>query len=151
VPEEGVDGQVQALDRPRFQEREHALQDREIGPGRFDVDRIGLGPGPVRDLDDRHRGVPHQDLREQPFLPGILVQDHHKRQAGIGRQMREERFERLETPRRCPDPDDGAGERRRFGCRLSLRTAVPLRFTPGFRRWFLRVRILRHALTPPRS
>lgn len=88
--------------RERFVRRLYAhsaLLDPQRGVGRDDRDPVRIDLHIVRGLLDGHLGAPRQQLRQGGRMIGSQVLDDNKGDAGIGRHVVEECFERLQSAR----------------------------------------------------
>ena len=83
----------------------HAVPDhRQIMARRNDVDVIRGHPRRPHHLRHRDRRPVLEQLRHPALPRRIQVQDHHERQPAVRRHRLHELLQRLQTPRRCPDP-----------------------------------------------
>ena len=104
--EEQVDRQRQPVARIAVAQQQPPLPDDHLLHRRQQVDRVRLDRHVVLGLADRHRRPPRQQLVHQALEVRRQVLQDDERHAGVGGQLREQPFERLEPAGRRADADD---------------------------------------------
>ena len=105
--EKEIDRQTQTAWRRRFEQMQHAMQDRHVLVGRDHVNRIRLDPHPVLHLVHLHTRRALQQFGQNPFVSWIKVLDDDKADATLLRDLAQKLLQGLQSPRRSADTDDG--------------------------------------------
>jgi len=104
--EEQIDRHGQPVPRVAIVQHQPPIADHHLFHRRQQVDRVGLHRHVVLGQPHRHRRAPRQQLVHEALeIRRQMLQDDEGH-AGVGRQVAEQPFERLEAARRCADADD---------------------------------------------
>ncbi len=95
--EKGIDGQAVSAQLQRFAEQETSLRQAQVGIRRYHIDMVGPQCRLVRDFRDGNAGGALQQFRQQGFLRGIKVLDHHIGDAALQRHVGQESDNRVES------------------------------------------------------
>ena len=119
-----IDRQRQPVPRIPVAQQQPPLADDHLLHRRQQVDGVRLDQHLVLGLADRHRRPPRQQLVHQALEVRRQVLEDDERHPGVGREVREQPFERLEPAGRCADADDvklrRADVRRAGGSRVAV-------------------------------
>ncbi len=85
---------------------QRAVQDRQMGAARRQVDAIGLHLHSVCGLHDRHCRAFTEQVRQQTDMARMLVRHHDEDHPAGGRHVAEERFHGFQPAGGGADPYD---------------------------------------------
>ena len=97
------------LARLKFQ---NGIRKAQVAVGRNDIGVVGLDMQVVRHFAHREESDPGQRVGQRAFPCRVEMSRQHKGHAGVGRQMLEQRRERLQTAGRSSDASNEVPRRR---------------------------------------